>query len=301
MSRRMKKIALVSNKGGVGKTSNVVGIADALAVKYPEIKILIMDCDDSSNIKTVFGMKYKRVHGGLASVLLDGINPKHVITEVRPQIDVLLSGGRATRDIEKEFRRPDSELFMHRRLQDLEGLYDVVLLDTPPSLNNIHANIAAYADYWIIPCTADLTAFVGVKNTLTFLEAHVEAFKKKEIRPSKVLGTILNMYDERKNLDCDYRDDLEELEAHNLLQGGHVFSPIRSDVKVRSAQKKRKLLSEIAPNCRAVEDYERLVREMEEHIHEPFFGDKVLDKPAPEHSVLRPEDGRPREDSATLS
>ena len=70
----MKKptvIAVICHKGGVGKTSSTVSLADALAASNPGKRILIVDADEQSNVKTIFAIKMHEAEGGLASVLLD--------------------------------------------------------------------------------------------------------------------------------------------------------------------------------------------------------------------------------------
>jgi len=58
---------------------------------------------------------------------------------------------------------------MKKRMVGLEN-YDVVLIDTPPALSLISTNIITFADYLLLPCSPDLLAVVGVKNTLNFIE-----------------------------------------------------------------------------------------------------------------------------------
>lgn len=73
-------------------------------------------------------------------------------------------------------------------------------------------------------------------NTLNFVENIESHYKNKKIKISKVLGIIPTMHDGRRNLDMDILDDLQRLEDANLLRGGRVFSPIRIDIKVKTAQ-----------------------------------------------------------------
>jgi len=74
------------------------------------------------------------------------------------------------------------------------------------------------------------------------------------------------MYDGRRNLDMDIIDDLHRLEGADLLRGGKVFSPVRNDIKVKTAQVKRKLLSEAFPTAKATEDYALITKEILETL-----------------------------------
>lgn len=259
----MKKpliIAVMCHKGGTAKTTTVAGLADALANVGQ--KVLIIDADEQSNIKTIFGIKLQNSEGGLAAVLLDNVNPQNMTCKVRENIDVILSGGRFMRDFEKTHANtPDSELLMKHRMGALNG-YDVILIDTPPALSLISTNIVMYADYLLLPCSPDLLSVVGVKNTLNFVESIEGHYKAKKIKFAKVLGVVPTMHDGRRNLDMDILDDLHRLENADLLRGGKIFSPVRTDIKVKTAQVKRKLLSETFPEAKATQDYKAIAQQI---------------------------------------
>jgi chromosome partitioning protein len=245
--------AMMCHKGGTGKTTSVSGLADVFASEGK--KVLIVDADEQSNIKTIFGIKLQNSEGGLAAILLNNVNPESLTCKVRENVDVILSGGRFMRDFEKvHANTPDAELLFSRRFEGLTG-YDIVLIDTPPALSLISTNVVAYADYLLLPCSPDLLAVVGVKNTLNFIENIEGHFKTRGLPIAKVMGVIPTMHDGRRNLDMDILDDLQRLEDADLLRGGRVFPPIRNDIKVKTAQVKRKLLSETFPNAKATEDY----------------------------------------------
>ena len=263
----MKKplvLAVMCHKGGTGKTTTTLGLADAFSSTGR--KVLIVDADEQSNIKTIFGIKLQQAEGGLAATLLDNIKPETLAINARPNIDVILSGGRLMREFEKTHANtPESELLMKKRMLGLEN-YDVVIIDTPPALSLISTNIITFADYLLLPCSPDLLAVVGVKNTLNFIENIEGHLKKQRTDVAKVLGIIPTMYDGRRNLDMDILDDLHRLEDADLLRGGRVFSPIRNDIKVKTAQVKRRLLTEAFPTAKATEDYSLVTAEIIEAL-----------------------------------
>lgn len=246
-------LAVMCHKGGAGKTTTVAGLADAFAKMGK--KVLIVDADEQSNIKTIFGIKLQSSEGGLAAVLLNNVNPNNLTAPVRPNIDVILSGGRLMRDLEKTHSQtPDAEFLMSKRMANIKG-YDIIIIDTPPALSLISTNVVMYADYLLLPCSPELLAFVGLKNTISFVENIETHFKARNIDVAQVLGVIPTMHDGRRNLDMDILDDLERLEHAGLIMGGTIFTPIRNDIKVKTAQVKRKLLSEAFPTAKATEDY----------------------------------------------
>jgi chromosome partitioning protein len=261
--KETRVIAVLCHKGGVAKTSTTAALAGALVKQDPSRRVLIIDCDEQSNIKTVFGVKLNEAEGGLASILLQNASPERVKVQARAQIDLILSGGRMMRDFEKTHANtPDSELILNRRMELFDDSYDFVLIDSPPALSLISSNIAMYADYCLIPCTADLLAVVGVRSTLFFLENLETYFKDKHSQPCKVLGVVPTMYDQRRVLDMTILDDLQRMANADLMRGGVIFDPIRSDIKIKTSQVRRKLITEAFPTSKAAADYEKLCSEV---------------------------------------
>lgn len=272
------KIGILINKGGAGKTTTTVCLADALLNLFPKSKALIIDADDQSNIKTIFRLKIKDSDGGLSAVLREGLDPSKLFHEVRPNLSVMISGGRALADFATEFRTvPESEYLMRKRFENLSG-FDFILVDSPPSLSLITTNIATFVDYVLIPATPDLLSLVGVKNLINLLQSY-EDEERKKARPNPigaVLGVVPTQVDQRRNIDLDIIEDLERLQQSDLLNGGVVFDPIRVDSKVRTAQVKRKLLSEAFPKANAAEDYQMLAREIISQIEKIKGRDPIL-------------------------
>jgi len=267
--KKTRVIAVLCHKGGVAKTSTTAALAGALVKEDSSRKVLIVDCDEQSNIKTIFGVKLHEAEGGLASILLENASPERVKVQARQQIDLILSGGRMMRDFEKTHANtPDSELILNRRMELFDDNYDFVLIDSPPALSLISSNIAMYADYCLIPCTADLLAVVGVRSTLFFLENLETYFKGKDSQPCKVLGVVPTMYDQRRVLDMTILDDLQRMANADLMRGGTVFDPIRSDIKIKTSQVRRKLISEAFPNSKSAADYEKLCIDVHSRIAE---------------------------------
>jgi chromosome partitioning protein len=270
MLKSTTTLAIVNNKGGTAKSTTTLGISDALLNKFPSCKILIVDGDEQSCIKTTFAVKIGQAEGGLAAILLEDVNPETVAITVRPRLDVILSGGRAMRDFEKTLSKtPDADQLIRNRFKDVKS-YDFIIFDTPPAFSLLTSNIVTFCDFLVIPCTPDLFAYVGVKNTISFLDSVEPYFKKREIPMAKVLGVVPTMYDGRRNMDLDVLDDLHRLFEKSALREGKVFEPIRADIKVKTAQVKRKLLSEFAPTSKATEDYQKLTNEILEIIGYPL-------------------------------
>lgn len=196
------------------------------------------------------------VGGGLAAILIENVSPTNVLTKIRDNIDLILSGGRLMRELEKSYANvPNAEQIMKKRFEKVTD-YDVILIDCPPALSLISSAVSVYAHYVIIPCSPDLLAFVGVKNTSAFLESLQTHMKKDGVEVAKLLGIVPTMFDHRRSLDNEIHDDLiRQVDAALLVDKPVIFKPIRADHKVKTSQVKRRLLSETFKNSNAYQDY----------------------------------------------
>lgn len=264
MQKKPISIAVLNHKGGVGKTATVSGLASGLKQINPDYKILIIDADEQANIKTIFGIKLKDSDGSLASILMDNIDPRKCVVNVRDGIDVILSGGRKLREFNVKLANfPRAEEFMSDRFKDLDG-YDFILIDCPPALSLISSNVVLYANYVLIPTAPDLLSIVATKATVTFLDELESLFG----HAAKVLGAVPTMHDTRRNMDLDIIDDLERLADSGLLKNGKCFSEIRTDAKFKTSQVRRKLIHEAFPKSNVAKDYTKLSEEVIEKIKE---------------------------------
>jgi chromosome partitioning protein len=254
MNKKPVSIAVINHKGGVGKTATVLGLASGLMLLKPDCKILIVDCDEQSSIKTVFGIKNVEAEGNLGSILINNTTPASNAVKIRDNLDVILSGGRKIREFENKMSQlPRSEEFLSERFKNIAG-YDYILLDCPPALSLISSNVALFADYVLIPNAPDFLSLVATKATLSFLEE----LKILYGRSAKVLGVVPTMNDARRSMDLDIIRDIERMEEHGFLMGGKCFSEIRVDSKFKTAQVRRKLIHEVFAKSNSAIDYLKL-------------------------------------------
>ncbi len=191
-------VALANQKGGVGKSTTSINLAAALA--FQGERILLIDLDPQGNATSGLGIDRSGVDQSVYDVLLQDAPIEDVIepTSVR-DLHVLpatidLAG--AEIELVSVFSR---EQRLKSALKAVEGEYDFVLVDCPPSLGLLTINALAAADEVLIPIQCEYYALEGLSQLLRNVEL-VHANLNPEL---EVGGVILTMYDARTKLSAD--------------------------------------------------------------------------------------------------
>jgi chromosome partitioning protein len=245
--KRARRVAILNQKGGTGKTTTAVNLAAGLAER--ENDCLLIDTDAQGNVGVSLGVAGER---SLYHVLVDGADPDDASVPVRQHLDVITSDGTlAAAEIWLARQNPDlRSKIMTRRLNTMQisRRYDYVIIDCGPSLNLLNQNALSYADEVIIPVTCDYLALVGVKQVLRTIK-DVERHLNHAVRVSAVLPTF---YDGRTRL---AREVLETLQGHFKHK---CLEPIRHNTKLAEAPSHKKTIFEYAPTSHGAADYNRV-------------------------------------------
>ena len=249
----MATVYVIANqKGGIGKTTTATTLAGILNQKG---KTLLIDADPQGNSTSTYQAAIEDT-ATLYDVMVDE-DPvpldeavQHMENGDIVASDPLLAKAGKTLDgnVEGMYRLQDA-------LEMLDG-YDYIVIDTAPSLDIVLYNCLIAADEVIIPVTADAFALQG----LTKLSDTIHAVQKRQNRNLQIAGLLLVKYAGRSNLEKDVRQEIEEV-ATQL--GTKLFpTAIRECVKTKEAQLKKRLLSDYAPNCTTMQDYNQFVEEL---------------------------------------
>lgn len=196
----MKVIAVYHNKGGVGKTTTVVNLAAALSKRGK--KVLVIDLDSQANTTFALGLvKFQDesqddiVTQYVYHVLIER-NKASISEVVRPSdfssspIDVIPSHIDLMEKEQELIQTEAARTRLVKKLKDVEGFYDIVLIDTPPSLN-LYARIALIAgDYLLIPSDLKPFANEGLKNVRRFVNEIDEFRESLGRKPLEILGVL---------------------------------------------------------------------------------------------------------------
>ena len=252
----MKIIALVNNKGGVGKTTSAVNLAAGLVAAGR--RILLADLDAQGSASLSLGLTRADLTPGSAEVMLEG----HPIREViRPTsvkgLDILPgSMALASADLVLSVVK-GREVVLKDALTPIRGDYDFTVLDCPPSLGLLTVNALTAADFFIVPVTPDYLSLEGLVNLLDA----VERIKKGIGKAAGLLGILLTL--------ADYRLNVTE-EIGRMIRGYYgrlVFkTEIRGNVRLKEAPSFGKTIFEYDKGSAGAEAYQELTKEVLQRI-----------------------------------
>jgi len=258
---RPRVVALLNQKGGVGKTTSTVNLGAALA-RFGH-RVLLIDLDPQSNLSLHFGVEGSPEQRTVRDLLLDpscGIDD--VVQQARPGLDFVPAVTELAL-VEGELAAMDGmQGVLRGKLESARGRYDVVLLDCPPSLGVLSVNALTAADEVFVPMQAHYLPLRGLEKLLQTV--HLVA---QGLNPSiRVTGILLCMHDgsssHARAVIGEMEAQFEQFRAADVPWSGACVlqPPIRRNIKLAEAPSFGKTIFDYAPACPGARDYRELAR-----------------------------------------
>ena len=195
-----KIVAIVNQKGGVGKTTTCVNLAAAVAQQGK--KVLLCDFDPQANATSGMGVD-KTVSSGVYDVIINEVDTEKAIVST-PYGDVLPSSKALAGAGVEMINLPDRQFLLKKALSRVAQQYDYIFIDCPPSLEMLTLNGLVAADGILIPVQCEYYALEGLSDLMATLRS-----VKRRLNPGlDIFGVILTMFDGRTNFSTQVAQDV---------------------------------------------------------------------------------------------
>ncbi len=258
----MRRIAVLNQKGGVGKTTSTVNLAAALAAEGK--KVLVLDLDPQAHATLHLGLLPGRSGPSLYDVLTQGLSLSEVKKEVAPNLSICGSHiDLAAAEVEL-IGTVGREMILRDQLAADGEEYDFVLMDCPPSLGILTLNALCAAREVLIPLQAHFLALHGLSKLLET----INLVSKRVNRDLRVAGVVLCLYDSGTRLGGEVVEDLDSYfdgtrHASSPWADARVFKTrIRRNIRLAECPSFGQSIFQYAPTSRGAEDYASLASEI---------------------------------------
>lgn len=243
---------IANQKGGVGKTSTALNLADALI--HCNYDVLFVDLDPSCNSSSTYGT----IREG-ENTIYDLMNGRCTSTEAiqKTAFGDIISGDTLLAEDEYKFlNKAGGYNIVKKALKEVDENYDFIIMDTPPNLGIFMVNALTAADGCIIPIKADAYSIDGMGMLIGTINDVME-----NSNPNlSIYGVLLTHYDKRANLD---KQVWSQLPAIGEEMGLKIFkNPIGVCQDIKKAQSLKQSLFEYNSNCQGAIDYANLAKEV---------------------------------------
>ena len=253
-----KIIALVNQKGGVGKTTSSINLAASLGVL--KRRVLLVDLDPQGNSTTGIGIDKSEIKKSVYDLLIDNASLNDVLVKTKFKnlyaIPATINlAGADIELIEKSRQEPGfvkgSQL--KKYLDKAKELFDYILIDCPPSLGILTTNALTAADSVIIPVQCEFFALEGIMQLLNTI-----MLAQKNLNPTlDIEGVLLTMLDNRTNLGLEVVEDIKSYFKERVYD-----TIIPRLVRLSEAPSHGKPILAYDPHSRGTEAYLNLAKEV---------------------------------------
>jgi chromosome partitioning protein len=196
-----KIVAVVNQKGGVGKTTSVVNLTACL--HDLGLKVLLCDFDPQANASSGLGIEKRKIKHSSYDVVINGVSAANAVVKTKFG-DVLPSSADLAGAAVELISMEAPNLRLKEALAPLKDTYDLIFIDCPPSLEMLTLNALAAADSILVPVQCEYYALEGLSDLMATLRA-----VKKRINPGlDIFGVLLTMFDGRTNFSAQVAQEV---------------------------------------------------------------------------------------------
>ena len=245
-------LALANQKGGVGKTTTAVNLGGELARRG--LRVLLIDCDPQGNATTSLGITKRDLAVTTYDVIMGLEKPDRAILSTgRTNYDLMPASEHLAGAMIELTTVERREWRLAEALGKVEGHYDWVLIDCPPSLGLLTINALCAAAGVLIPLQCEFLALEGLaqlKGTIDRIHDHLNG-------QLSIVGVVMTMYDGRTNL---AQQVVEEVRRYFPQRICNILIP--RSVRLSEAPSYGQLIAEYDPHSRAAQAYAALAEEV---------------------------------------
>lgn len=248
-------VAILNQKGGVGKTTTAINLAAYLAKNGRSV--LICDADPQGNSTSGLGVDKLALTATLYDVLFSRVPASEAVQHIGKKSLFLLPSNANLAGAEVELvAQPGREMFLKNALKEAD--YDYVIIDCPPSLGLLTVNALTAANQVLIPVQAEYYALEGLSQLLTVVQQVREA-----LNPGlDILGVLITLYDNRNSLSGQVKKELENYFGSKLME-----TVIPRNVRLAEAPSFGRTIIEHDRWSKGARAYKALAKEIEKRVY----------------------------------
>jgi len=248
----MKTICIFNQKGGVGKTTTNINLCSYLAMQGK--KILTIDIDPQGNTTSGLGFDKKKIKLSIYDLLTSDISIRDTIKECELVNNLYLVPSTmelAGAEVEL-ISRSDRENILKEKLKEIEGEYDYIFIDCPPSLGILTINALTASSSVLTPIQCEFYALEGVGQLVTT----IQLVKKSLNKNLEIEGVILSMYDNRTKLCNEVVSEVKKYFNDKVYK-----TTIPRNVRLAEAPSFGLPIMLYDDNCKGADAYKKLAEE----------------------------------------